>query len=201
MTARQKLFRAMYRAGFTPWDGHALARGLRNLVEGGPEMALPPGTALDLGCGTGDDAIYLAQNGWTVTGVDFAPRALEAARDKADAGKVSVRFVCADIAELAAADVGGDFALVIDSGCIHGMNDKDRIAYARSVDAVTTAQSRMLIIGVVPGALFGVRGIDEAELARLFAPKWELVAAADEPSFLPAGSGQPVRHYLLARRD
>lgn len=201
MTARRQLFRAMYRVGFTPWDGHALARGLRNLVEGEPGVALPPGTALDLGCGTGDNSIYLAQNDWQVTGVDFAPRALRAARAKARDGKVSVRFVCTDITELSSAGLGTDFALVVDSGCIHGMNDNDRASYVAQVNAMTTAGSRLLIIAFTPGALFGVRGIDEAEITRLFTPEWDLLATGDEPNYLPASGGQPVRHYLLARPD
>jgi SAM-dependent methyltransferase len=190
----------MYRAGFTPWDSHALARGLRNLVETDTSVALSPGTALDLGCGTGDNSIYLAQNGWQVTGVDFAPRALRTARAKAQAGKVSVRFVCADIAQLASAGLGNDFDLVTDSGCLHGMNDHDRAVYAQRVNAVTALDSRLLIVAFTPGALFGVRGIDQAEIERLFGPEWELITSGDEPNYLPANSGQPVRHYLLARR-
>lgn len=200
MTARRLLFRGMYRLGFTPWDSHALARGLRNLVELDAGVALSPGTALDLGCGTGDNSIYLAQNGWRVTAVDFAPRALRTARAKAQDGKVSVRFVCADIAQLASAGLGDDFALVTDSGCLHGMSDHDRAVYARQVNAVTAPDSRLLIVAFTPGALFGVRGIDQAEVARLFAPQWELVSAGDEPNYVPFNGGQPVRHYLLARR-
>lgn len=200
MGARRLLFRAMYRLGFTPWDGHALARGLRNLVEMDAGVGLPPGTALDLGCGTGDTSIYLAQNGWRVTGVDFAPRALRIARAKAQAGKVSVRFVCADIAQVAAAGLGNDFDLVTDNGCLHGMNDHDRGVYAAQVNAVTGPDSRLLIVAFAPGALFGVRGVDQAEIARLFAPQWELISSGDEPNYLPAKGGQPVRHYLLARR-
>ncbi|WP_041317155.1 class I SAM-dependent methyltransferase [Mycolicibacter sinensis] len=200
MSARRLLFRGMYRLGFTPWDGHALARGLRNLVELDAGVGLAPGTALDLGCGTGDNSIYLAQNGWRVTGVDFAQRALRAAHAKAQAGKVSVRFVCADIAQLASAGLDDDFALVTDSGCLHGMSDHDRSIYARQVNAVTGPDSRLLIVAFTPGALFGVRGIDEAEITRLFAPQWELISSGDEPHYVPANGGQPVRHYLLARR-
>lgn len=200
MAPRQLVFRAMYRLGFTPWDGHALARGLRNLVEGDSGAALSPGTALDLGCGTGDNAIYLAHNGWRVTGVDFAPRALRIARAKAQAGKVSVRFLCADIAQLSSAGLGDDFALVTDSGCLHGMNDADRAVYARQVNAVTGPDSLLLIVAFAPGALFGVRGIEQAEIERLFAPQWELITTGDEPNYVTTNGGQPVRHYLLARR-
>lgn len=193
------MFRVMYRAGYTPWEGHALDRGLRKLVESDHGVTLAPGTALDVGCGTGDNSIYLAQNGWQVTGVDFAPRALRAARTKAAAGKVSVRFVCADIAELSAAGLGDDFSLVVDSGCIHAMNDHDRAVYVEQVNAVTGLNSRLLIVAYAPGALFGVRGIDEVEIHRLFAPEWELLTAGEEPDYLPSTGGQQVRHYLLGR--
>ena len=55
MSSRQTLFRVFYRLGFVPWDGHPLAKSMRELVEG--EGALPAGKALDLGCGTGDNSI------------------------------------------------------------------------------------------------------------------------------------------------
>lgn len=61
MSSRHLLFGLLYRLGFTPWDGHPLAQSLRDLVEG--DNALRPTTALDLGCGTGDNAIYLAKHG------------------------------------------------------------------------------------------------------------------------------------------
>jgi SAM-dependent methyltransferase len=63
----------MYRLGITPWDHDNLADQLTALAEG-PD-ALAPGNALDIGCGGGRDAIYLAGQGWTVTGVDVVPRA------------------------------------------------------------------------------------------------------------------------------
>jgi hypothetical protein len=50
MVSKHMLFRVLYRLGFTPWDGHPLAKGLRDLIEGnGASARLPPGTALDIG--------------------------------------------------------------------------------------------------------------------------------------------------------
>ena len=81
MASRHTLFGVFYRIGFTPWDGHTLGQSLRDLVEGTDDTsALAPGSALDVGCGTGDSSIYLAQHGWKVTGVDFVPKALDKAR-------------------------------------------------------------------------------------------------------------------------
>lgn len=99
------LFRVLYRLGFTPWDGHPLAKGLRDLAEGNGTTPLPPATALDLGCGTGDNSIYLAQHGWQVTGVDFVPKIV---RSRIESGRHSVQIVreTADDREIAG-DRGG----------------------------------------------------------------------------------------------
>src|SRR5581483_7512542 len=89
MSSRHLVFKVFYRLGFTPWDGHEIATSLRSLVE---RDGLAPGKALDVGCGTGDTSIYLAQHGWQVTGIDFVPQAVEKARAKASAKSVIVDF-------------------------------------------------------------------------------------------------------------
>jgi 2-polyprenyl-3-methyl-5-hydroxy-6-metoxy-1,4-benzoquinol methylase len=130
MASRHTLFRIFYRFGFSPWDGHPLVTRLRQLVEGTADKpALPPGSALDVGCGTGDSSIYLAQHGWHVTGVDFVAKALDKARAKARAANVPVNFVQADVTHLSEARIGSDFQLIVDNGCLHGMNDSDRDLY------------------------------------------------------------------------
>ena len=112
MASRHTLFRVFYGLGFTPWDGHAQVASLLHLIKGTADTpALPPGSALDVGCGTGDSSIYLAQHGWQVTGVDFVAKPLDKARAKARAAGVSVNFVQADVTHLSRAGVGGDFGL------------------------------------------------------------------------------------------
>ena len=91
MASRHTLFRIFYAIGFTPWDGHAHTKALRELIEGTADTpGLPPAAALDVGCGTGDSSVYLAQHGWHVTAVDFVPKALDKARAKARAADVSM---------------------------------------------------------------------------------------------------------------
>src|SRR5581483_3468399 len=114
MSSRHLVFKVFYRLGFTPWDGHEIATSLRSLVEGD---GLAPGLALDVGCGTGDSSIYLAQHGWQTTGVDFTPKALDRARTKARAADAAVNFVHADVTHLSQAGISGPFELIVDNGC------------------------------------------------------------------------------------
>ncbi|GAA2421341.1 class I SAM-dependent methyltransferase [Mycolicibacterium llatzerense] len=201
MSSRQRLFRAFYRLGFTPWDGHPLATSLRELVEG--DDALPPGTVLDIGCGTGDNALYLAGLGWDVTGVDYVANAVQKARAKAakraDSAPGAVRFDQADATRLTGQGIGADFALIVDSGCLHGMSANDRDAYVGEVTAVAAPDARLLIVAFVPDTSFGVPGIDPAEVQRRFALGWTLLDSGDEPGLDDNGKN-PARYYLFARR-
>jgi SAM-dependent methyltransferase len=198
MSSRQLLFKTFYRLGFVPWDGHPLAKSLRDLVEG--DNALPAGTALDLGCGTGDNSLYLAKHGWQVTGVDFVAKAVDKARAKAAANKLAVSFSQADVTRLSSEGIGANFGLIVDSGCLHGMSDEDRDAYVREVTAVAAPDARLLLVEFVRGASFGVPGIDPDEVERRFAADWTLLSSGDEPEMDHNGKN-PARHYLFARRS
>jgi SAM-dependent methyltransferase len=196
MNSRQTLFRVFYRLGFVPWDGHPLAKSLRDLIEG--DGALPAGKALDLGCGTGDNAIYLAEHGWQVTGADFVANAVDKARAKAAAKKVDVTFARADVTRLSSEGVGSDFDLIVDNGCLHGMSPEDRLAYVREVTAVAAPQGRLLLVEFIPGGSFGVPGIDPAEVERRFAADWTLLSSGSEAQMDHNGK-DPARYYLFQR--
>lgn len=201
MASKQTLFRIFYRVGFTPWDGHPLAQSVRDLVEGtGDTPALPAGSALELGCGTGDCAIYLAQHGWNVTAVDFVAKPLERARAKAAAAGAAVNFVQADVTQLSRAGIGANFELIIDNACLHNMSDGDRDAYVGEISAAAAPDARLLIVAFVPGARVGVRGIDRAEMERRFTPSWTLLAAGPERE-LDRAEKTSAWYYLFQRRD
>jgi ubiquinone/menaquinone biosynthesis C-methylase UbiE len=194
MSSKHTLFRLFYRLGFTPWDGHPIAQNLQDLVE-----ELPAGKALDLGCGTGDSSIYLAQHDWQVTGVDYVPTALEKARAKATATKTSVDFVRADVTKLSGEGVGADFRLIVDNGCLHNMSDGDRDAYVREVSAVAAPDARLLIVAFLPGGRFGVRGVQPEEMERRFASGWTLLSTGAERQLDEAQT--PARYYLYRRQS
>jgi ubiquinone/menaquinone biosynthesis C-methylase UbiE len=194
--SRQLLFKTFYRLGFVPWDGHPLATSLRALVEG--DGALTAGTALDLGCGTGDNSIYLAKHGWQVTGVDFVAKPLAKARAKAEASNAAVNFAQADVTRLSSEGIGSNFGLIVDNGCLHGMSPEDRDAYVREVTAVAAPDARLLLVEFVTGGAYGVPGIDPDDVKRRFAAGWTLLSSGDEPAMDHNGKN-PVRHYLFQR--
>jgi len=132
MPARQVLFDMMYRIGRPIWDTPTPPE-VRDAVEG--PSALPPGRALDLGCGTSTNVVYLAQHGWDATGVDFSAKAIELAKSKA-AGIPGAAFIEADVTKLAESGIAGPFDLVIDNGCYHSLAPKGRTAYVPEVAAV-----------------------------------------------------------------
>jgi cyclopropane fatty-acyl-phospholipid synthase-like methyltransferase len=196
VASRQLLFKTFYRLGFVPWDGHPLAKSLQKLIEG--DGALSPGAALDLGCGTGDNSIYLAKHGWQVTGVDFVAKAVARARAKAEASNVAVDFAQADVTRLSSEGIGSNFGLIVDNGCLHGMSPEDRDAYVREVTAVAAPDARLLLVEFVTAGSYGVPGIDPDEVKRRFAADWTLLSSGDEPAMDHNGKN-PARHYLFRR--
>ena len=85
-----KLFYELgYRYFHMPWDGGP-RQELVELVESG---RISPSRAIDLGCGTGSNAVFLAQRGFDVTGVDYSSAAIEKARERARAAGAPVKFM------------------------------------------------------------------------------------------------------------
>jgi SAM-dependent methyltransferase len=111
-----------------PWDTGTPDPMLVELIE---SRAIAPGRTLEVGCGTGTNAIYLAQHGFEVTGVDIAPVAIEHARTKA---RALCRFETIDF--LNEAPPGAPFQFVFDRGCFHTFDeDHERTRFAENVAA------------------------------------------------------------------
>jgi len=169
------VYELMYLVGFKPWDSGVSPPELVAAVEG--PAALAPGRALDLGCGTGTNAVYLARHGWEVTAIDAVGRALRAARRKAEAAGVSPRFVQGDVTRLGELGVGSGYRLLFDLGCFHGLPTDRRDAYASGVTAVAAPGATFLLFGFAEGAMrVGPRGVSGEELRRRL-PGWKLLDA------------------------
>lgn len=92
---------------------------------------IQPGRAVALGCGVGREAIYLAQRGFDVTGVDFSPTAIKRARRRARKEGANVNFVLDDLTDLQ--HVAGVFDLVLDFGALNDLTLEHRHLYMQNV--------------------------------------------------------------------
>ena len=194
-------YRLLYRLGVTPWTRDEPPPELTELVEG--DGALAPGRALDVGCGDGRDSVYLARLGWRVTGVDFVPRALEAARRRARDAGVEVQWLEADVTRLDEAGVEPGFDLVYDRGCFHGLPPSARDACASGLTELAAPGATMLLMGFVPGRRGPMpSGVDRDELEDRFREAWDVVSARRASGPGPGGplkNAQPT-WYRLDRR-
>ncbi len=191
-------YRVMYRLGLTPWEWQPLAPELADLIEG--PCALPPGKALDLGCGTGKHAVYLASHGWNVTGVEMVPGAVRTARRRAANAGVEVKFFEGDVTRLDSLGFSPGYRLFLDAGCFHGLTDSQRATYVRGVTALRSADAVMLLFAFAP-AWRGLapRGASAEEIAVVFRPKWRLVSSEPARAVrlpLPLRNANPMWHRL-----
>ncbi len=109
-----------YRESTPPWETGKPSEELVRVVS---EGLIRPCSTLELGCGTGANAVYLARHRFEVTAVDASPTAIERARTRAEQADALLRIVLADVFEFA--ETSGPFDLVFDAGFYH---------FARRVD-------------------------------------------------------------------
>ena len=163
-------FQTAYVEGSAPWDIGAPQRVFITLFRDG-EIG---GRVVDVGCGTGENALYLAEQGLDVTGVDLAPAAIERAQNRAAERGVAARFEVADVLDLHA--FSDTFDSGIDSGCFHVFDDDGRARYVRSLHGALHPGGRLFIMTFSdrqPGT-WGPRRVTRAELRDAFSDGWRV---------------------------
>lgn len=194
------IYRLMYRVGFTPWDTGEVPPELSALLDG-PD-APPPGRALDIGCGTGTQAVYLAGNGWQVTAIDAVPRPLAQARARAEAAGVSVDWILADVGRLGRLGLAPGYTLAFDRGCFHGLDDAGRAGCAAAVTDLAAPGATLLMMAFAPNRVLGApAGIEESEVIGRFA-EWRLASAAPDTEGELSGPlrNVPRTWYTMVKR-
>jgi SAM-dependent methyltransferase len=188
LTRQRWRFIWRYWRGDAPWDSGIVPPEIVAWVESAAANGTPPGTppgrALDLGCGTGTTSIYLASRGWEAVGVDFAPNAIRRARRKARRQTLSgsATFRSADVSrpDFLADDrtVAAPFDLLIDVGCLHGLDAVRRPTYAANITRLSRPGAVFLLYAFMPGlSRDGQRqiGIDPDGLKALLGPAFEVM--------------------------
>jgi cyclopropane fatty-acyl-phospholipid synthase-like methyltransferase len=177
-----------YAGGWAPWDIGRPQPAFVALAEAGEIV----GSVLDSGCGTGENALMLAERGYEVVGVDIAPTAIERAQQKARDRGLTVDFQVGDVLQLDR--LGRRFASVVDSGAFHTFDDHDRLAYVESVASVILDGGVVYLLCFserVPGTS-GPRRVTQAELRSSVSPGGD-IERIDESWF-------EVKQDFFARR-
>jgi SAM-dependent methyltransferase len=130
-----------YRDGDLPWD---TGRPSSELQRAFSRNQIQPCRALELGCGTGTNSVWLAQQGFDVTGIDLAALAVAQAEKRAHAAGVKVHLVVADVLDLPFLD--GPFGFFFDRGCYHAVRQDASEQYAPAVARQLASGGRGLIL-------------------------------------------------------
>ncbi|MBL3668311.1 class I SAM-dependent methyltransferase [Streptomyces sp. M2CJ-2] len=154
------------RQGADWWDGFYtdrsrpvpffVAKPDENLVSYVERGLLTGGRALDVGCGPGRNALYLAAHGFEVDAVDLSPAAVGWARERArETGARGVRFHCGDAFALTrdGGELAGPYDLVYDSGCFHHLPPHRRISHLALLDRVLAPGGRFGLTCFAAGAM------------------------------------------------
>jgi SAM-dependent methyltransferase len=194
-----------YRSGPTPWDTRITPPEVKSFWASGrislknkPSSERDAATvrcALDLGCGPGTNAAYLAGLGLRVVGVEVSGVALTTARSRHIHAMASGRlaFIQADVARLPFCRAHADY--ILDIGCLHGLSLELRNAYARNV-----------IAALRPGGYYHLyafdrqpeqndtRGLASGELEVLFTSELKVIEAIEARPDM-----RPCHWYLLQK--
>lgn len=190
MTFQQKVFAWLYKRAPSVESLAWHREHPPSLLERAIEQRTERTRALDLGCGEGVYAVYLAQQGFSVVGVDFVSAALAEARSRADRAGVDVELRQCDVVDY---EAPSPFDLVLDSGCLHHLPRGQVGTYRARLDEWLAPGGDYVLVHFAhrPRMLWvpkGPRHMTRAQAVELFAP-FEL-KAYDETEFdvpLPMG--------------
>ena len=154
----RRLFYFLSYFGKPPWDTGISPPELLDFLDNHP-----PGLALDLGCGTGTNAITMTRRGWKVTGIDFTPRAIWQARKKTRQARLQIDYHIGDVTQFK--PKAGPFDLILDIGCFHNLPPQAKIAYQENLSQWLSPEGTFLLYGFLKDGSEAGFGISQADLA------------------------------------
>ena len=156
--------------GTPPWDIGRPQKEFVELVRRG-EIT---GSVLDIGCGTGEHALFFADEGHEVWGIDSAPLAIRKAREKAEGRGLQVHFLVLDARDLSR--LNRTFNTATDSGLFHTLSDEDRPVFVDNLAAILSPAGKyfMLCFSDREPAGYGPRRITKREIQESFFEGWSI---------------------------
>lgn len=152
------------------------------------------GRALDLGCGTGTNVVTLAKQGWQVTGVDFAPRAISIARSKVNSARVIAELLVADVTHLKG--ITGPFDFILDLGCFHGLPVNEKSLYLDQMNRVCVSGGFWLLYGFIKSSNTGsAPGLVSEDITKIL-DQFELISRKDGVD----RRDRPSVYFLLCKK-
>jgi cyclopropane fatty-acyl-phospholipid synthase-like methyltransferase len=177
--------------GTPPWDIGRPQPSIVRLAEAGEII----GSVLDVGCGTGENALYLAARGHEALGVDAASVAIERAEAKAQDRGIDVGFLVWDALRLA--ELGRIFDTAIDVGLFHSFQDEERPVFAKGLHAAIRSGGRYLMLCWSERNEwgYGPRRVTQEEIRGTFADCWTVDSIEGE-SFETNVPGWSIHAWL-----
>ena len=162
-------FDSAYR-GTPPWEIGRPQKEFVELVRRG-EIS---GSVLDIGCGTGEHALFFAGEGYEVWGIDSVPLAIQKAREKAAGRGLKVHFLVMNALDLTS--LNRKFDTVTDSGLFHTLSDEDRTVFVNNLAAILSPAGKyfMLCFSELEPGGYGPRRITEREIRESFRDGWSI---------------------------
>lgn len=190
-------YKERYHAGDTPWD---VGRPDFNLIQVVSTRPIQPCKALDLGCGTGDNSIWLAQKNFEVIGIDTSEIAIRRAIEKATQANVKCTFKVIDFLSVELPE--SPFEFVFDRGCFHSLkSDAERKRFVEKVAANLEKDGLWLsITGNADEKRVGPRPpqLSAREIVNSVEPYFEILSLVS--SHFESNSPHPPRAWVCLMR-
>ena len=151
----------------------------------------PAGTALDLGCGTGTNMLYLAEHGWSVTGIDFISTVIRKAKKKLKG--LPVTLLVEDVAHLKSLEISGPYDLLLDVGCFHNLSFSEREKVVAGIRYWLKPGASIMIYAFQPIDDTNPMGISRENMVACFQEGFELTN-------IEQGMGRPSAWYYFRRK-
>ena len=188
-----------YQSGMPPWETGQPSQELARVIA---EQKIAACRVIDLGCGSGINAVWLAQQGFDVTGVDITPLAIERARERAAGAGVNVRFVLDDVLNLR--ERYEPFPFFFDRGCYHSVRQPDVQPFLQTLMRLTAPGSVGLVLTgnarEPPPAGQGPPVVSEQEIRAELGSIFEIVRLREFRFDAIGGDAGPLAWSCLLRR-